>query len=86
MFPAAPPHLRVLVAFEVDLLVPQRRQQRIQHEPVVQVLLNVVGDVRAIQLDVLPFRERLLCENPVGRSPMMVSNGSDVIKSMVSKQ
>ena len=42
------PHLRVLV-LEVDLLLPQRLQQRNQHEPVVHVLLNVVDGVRAIQ-------------------------------------
>ena len=65
LFPAAPPHLRVLVALEVDLLLPQRLQQRDQHEPVVQALLNVVDDVCAIQLDVRPFRERLVRENPV---------------------
>ena len=64
-FPAAPPHLRVLVALEADLLLPQRLKQRNQHDPVVQVLLNVVDDVRAIQLDVRPFRERLVRENPV---------------------
>ena len=65
LFPAAPPHLRVLVAHEADLLLPQRLKQRNQHEPVVKVLLNVVDDVRAIQRDVRPFRERLLGENPV---------------------
>ena len=59
------PHLRVLVALEVDPLFPQRLKQRNQHDPVVQVLLNVVDDVRSIQLDVRPFRDRLLCENPV---------------------
>ena len=59
------PRLRVLVVLEVDLLLPQRRQQRIQHDPVVPVLLNVVDDVRAIQQDVRSFRDRLVCENPV---------------------
>ena len=59
------PHLRVLVVLGVDLLFPQRLKQRNQHEPVVQAPLNVVDDVRAIRLDVRPFRERLLRENPV---------------------
>ena len=54
------PHLRVLVELEVDLLLPHRFKQRNHHKPFVQVLLNVVDDVRAIQLDVRPFRERLL--------------------------
>ena len=59
------PHLRVLVVLEVDLLFPQRLQQHNLHQPVVRVLLNVVDDVRAIQQDVRPFRDRLLRENPV---------------------
>ena len=54
------PHLRVLVVLEVDPLLPQRLKQRNLHEPVVRVLLSVVDDVRAIQLDVRPFRDRLL--------------------------
>ena len=59
------PQLRVHVVLEVDPLFPQHLKQRDQHQPFVLVLLNAVDDVRTIQLDVRPFRDRLLCENPV---------------------